>query len=137
MALSLGEALPFSLGRPFWFGRRSGAGSNRLASSSAFRRGFSRTARNAVQPQPRDQADMAADGGNQTQSGEAAVGDDHHAAVGQPAFALQYGLAGSIGQGFVLLALRLAPSGRWRQNGQKWQRPSPFREGNRQYHGQR
>jgi hypothetical protein len=72
---------------------------------------------------------MTTDSGDQLQCGEAAVGDDHHTVVRQPAFALQYGLTSPVGQGFGPLALRLAPSRRWRQHGQEWQRPSPPAKG--------
>jgi hypothetical protein len=41
-----------------------------------------------IQSQARDQTDLTADGRDQFQCGEAAVGDDHHATVRQPAFAL-------------------------------------------------
>jgi hypothetical protein len=41
-----------------------------------------------IQSQPRDQANVTANCGNQLQRGETTVGDDHHPTIGQPAFAL-------------------------------------------------
>ncbi len=104
-ALSLGRRLPFSGGWPIWPGR-------------AFASRFEQA---GIKAQPCDQADLPAHRGDQLQRGETAVGDDNHAAIRQPAFALQYCLTRPVGQRLVPPALPFTPASRRRQHGQEWQ----------------
>ena len=90
-----------------------------------------------VQSQPGDDTDAVAHRGQQFECREAAVGDEDERAVGQPAFRLQDRLACPIGQRLVAFAVLLAPSRRWRENGQERQRPVPAGPADRRHHHQR
>src|ERR1700739_4668896 len=54
-----------------------------------------------VEPQAGDEADMAADGSDQFDRGEAGIGDDDDEPVGQPAPDLENALPGPVRQGLV------------------------------------
>ena len=90
-----------------------------------------------IQSQPGDDTDAVAHRGQQFECREAAVGDEDEQAVGQPAFGLQDRLPCPIGQRLVPFAVLLAPSRRWRENGQERQRPVPARPTDRRHHHQR
>ena len=69
--LSAGKRFPFSRGRPICPGRRERAG---------------------IDPQPGDQAGVAAQGRDQTDAGETGIGGDDQTTIRQPAPGLQDGL---------------------------------------------
>jgi hypothetical protein len=89
-----------------------------------------------AEPQAGDEADMAADGGDQFHRCEAGVGDDDDddEPIGQPAPDLENALPGPAHQCLVTPPVGFVVMLRRRQDGEERQGPAPYRPRQRNHH---